>query len=286
MYYQELLGKEKKFIKVYEEIIEPHDLQSFQKGKKMIELALRYASDNNFTETASYLHKYFNYNESLIFDLNNTYDLAHITSKPKWFEDVINPLVESDSLARIQEAENLLNSCIHYNGLVTTELDSSYLEQWRLAIATALSDLLSRAGREEDLEKYTDQSIKARLDTLNPEGVFKWNNYVVVIDEFMPTASSEAVKKGEAIIHADKMLATYLQKNKLCKSYKDLKYGYSFVIPFESNAKNSSFYFDNLSGKWQYIACYTVIVNESYTREVSKFMPPLYFEEELDIVQK
>jgi hypothetical protein len=150
-----------------------------------------------------------------------------------------------------------------------------------LTLTSALSDLLEREGREKELARYTDQSVVAQYDTLNPCGVFKWHEQIIVIDEFMPTSGMENVKKGEAIMHADKMLATYLQKNKLCQSINDLKFGYAFIIPYKSNAKNTSFYYNQVSHKWQYIACYTIVVSQSYTQEVSKFMPPLFFEDEV-----
>jgi hypothetical protein len=100
----------------------------------------------------------------------------------------------------------------------------------------------------------------------------------------MPTSSMESVKKGEAIIHSDRMLATYLQKNKLCQSIKDLKFGYSFIIPYKSNAKNSAFYYNRVSGKWQFIACYTIVNDKDFTREAGKLMPPLFFEDEMNNV--
>lgn len=278
MYYQDLLAKEKKFKKAYLKIVKPRTLKSYQKADRMIRFALKYANENNFQQTASYLNRYLIYNQSFIYNYNTTYDLAKLTAKEKNFEKIFNPLVESDSIKDIKEAEDLLNKSRHYSKLTRTALDSAYFEQQNLVIATALSDILRRQGREKELEKYTDQAVKAKLDTLNPAGVFKWNEYVVVIDEFVPKSSFENVKKGEAIIHADNMLATYLNKNKLCKSISELKFGYAFIIPYQSNVKNSVFYHNKITGKWQYIACYTAINSETYTKNVSKFMPPIYFE--------
>ncbi|MBN2481855.1 MAG: hypothetical protein JXB19_08955 [Bacteroidales bacterium] len=278
MYYQELLSKEKKFKKAYHAIVEEGTLEFHQKADRMIKLALKYAHENNLKETASYLQGYLLYNEAVIYDFNTPYDLAKLAAGSKNFEAVFVPLVESDSINDIKKAEELLNACRNYSKLAGTALDSAYFDQQNLVIATALSDLLSSEGRDREIEKFTDQSIEARLDTLNPSGVFKWNDYVVVIDEFIPNSSFKNVKKGEAIIHADKMLATYLMKNKLCKSISELKFGYAFIIPYESNVKNADFYYNETTGKWQYIACYASIVSEAYTKNVSRYMPPIYFE--------
>lgn len=285
MFYQELLEKEKRFEKAYAEITKSGTLESYQKAERMIQLALKYANENDFKETAAYLKTYLLYNEAVIYDVHSTYDLVKLTNRSKHFEEFFNPLVESDSISSIMKAEDLLENCLNYSKLARTALDSTYFIQQSYVIATALSDLLNRAGREKELDNYTNQALKARLDTLNPSGVFKWNDYIVVIDEFIPGSSFENVKKGEAIIHADNMLSAYLIKNELCKSAGDLKFGYVYIIPYISNIRNSAFYYNTDTRKWQYIACYTIINSETYTRDVSKFMPPIYFDENQDIVQ-
>ena len=44
----------------------------------------------------------------LIFDLGSPYDLASLTGNVKEFEKVFLPLVESDSITHVKEAETLL----------------------------------------------------------------------------------------------------------------------------------------------------------------------------------
>ena len=138
---------------------------------------------------------------------------------------------------------------MNYGRLTDSSLDGEYFKKQGLVVASALSDLLEREGREKELARYTDQSVTAKFDTLNPCGVFKWHDQIIVIDEFLPSSGMENVKKGEAIMHADKMLATYLQKNKLCQSINDLKFGYAFIIPYKSNAKNTSLYFNTVKSE-------------------------------------
>jgi hypothetical protein len=162
-------------------------------------------------------------------------------------------------------------------------LDPAFFARQGLVVTSSLSDFLESKGREKELEKYTDEAVKARVDSLNPCGVFKWHDQIIVIDEFKPNSTMEAVKKGEAIMHADKMLAAYLKKNKLCASEKDLTFGYAFVIPYHSDTKNSAFFYNSSSQKWQYITCYTSIVDTQYTQHVSKYMPPLLFRDEKDM---
>jgi hypothetical protein len=286
MHYQALFSKEKNFKKEFDRIAESGSQDSYRKTERMVNLAMKYARENNLTETIKYLETYIAYTQALIFDLASSYNLVEITGSVKEFERVFLPLIQSDSLKDIKEAEFLLSHCMNYARLTGSRLNQEFFTRQSMLISTSLSDLLERQGREKELDRYTDEAVKARFDTVNPCGVFKWHDQVIVIDEFIPTSSMEAVKKGEAILHADKMLSAYLKKNKLCGSYDELKFGYAFVIPYQSNAKNSAFFFNSLSQKWQYIACYTSIVDAVYTQRVAKYMPPLLFENEKDMADQ
>ncbi|MBN1789986.1 MAG: hypothetical protein JW830_05785, partial [Bacteroidales bacterium] len=282
MYYQDLFQKEKNFKREFERFSESGVLEDYQKAQRMVDLALKYARENNLAETVKYLEVYQAYAKALIFDHESVYDLASLTNNEKEFQKVFQPLIASDTLDRIKEAEGLLAHCTNYGRLTNSALKEEFFRRQELLVSAALSDKLEKEGREKELARYTNQAVTAKFDTLNPRGVFKWHDQVIVIDEFIPTSGIENVKKGEAIMHADKMLAAYLQKNKLCASVKDLKFGYAFIIPYKSNAKNTSFYYNTANKKWQYIACYTLIVSPNYTQQVSKFMPPLFFEDEMD----
>ncbi len=285
MFYQALFKKGNNLSKQYKEWISPGNLAAYQKTTRMIDLALKYARENNLEETIKLLEMYRSRTEALIFDEQSDYDLALITSSAKNFERVFMPLVESDSLSHINEAEQILKHTINYAQMMNSPLSGEYFQKKSMLVASAMSDLLDRQGREKDLARYTDRSVVVSIDTLNPCGVFKWHDQIVVIDEFQPTSSMENVRKGEAIIHADRMLATYLRKNNLCKSDDDLKFGYSFIVPFKSLTDKSSFYFNKSNNKWQFIAVYTVVVSPSYTTNVSRYMPPLFFENEMNTAQ-
>jgi hypothetical protein len=282
MHYQHLFLKEKNFKKEYESYTAPATLAAYERALRMVLLALKYAHENNLTETIKYLEVFESYSRALIFDVESEYDLAELSNNAKSFEKAFLPLVASDSLQGLKEAEKLLKHCENFGTLTVSNLNGEFFKKQEMMLTSALSDMLDRQGREKELAKYTDQSVVAKYDTLNPCGVFKWHDQIIVIDEFLPTSAMDNVKKGEAIIHADKMLANYLQKNKLCQSTKDLRFGYAFIIPYKSTTKNTSFYYNKASQKWQYIACYTIVVNESYTTQVSKFMPPLFFEDEMN----
>ncbi len=284
MFYQDLFQKEKNFKKEFESFTGSGILTDYQKAQRMVDLALKYARENNLTETIRYLEAYQAYAKALIFDYESVYDLASLTNNEKEFQKVFQPLIASDSLKSIKEAESLLAHCMNYGRLTNSDLKEEFFKRQELLVSAALSDKLEKEGREKELARYTNQAVTAKFDTLNPRGVFKWHDQVIVIDEFIPTSGIENVKKGEAIMHADKMLAAYLQKNKLCTSVKDLKFGYAFIIPYKSNAKNTSFFYNVTNRKWQYIACYTLIVSLNYTQQVSKFMPPLFFEDEMNVV--
>lgn len=285
MHYQTLFRKGNNLKKQYEEWIEPGHVAAFKKAHRMILMALKYAAENNLTETIAQLEIYKFQTEALIFDSESDYDLSVLTSDAKAFDRIFVPLAESDSISGLKEAETLLSHCRIYGKLMGSLLNGEFFKKKEMLLTTAMSELLDRMGREKELGRYTDQSVVAFVDTLNPCGVFKWHDQIIVIDEFIPEAFMENVKKGEAIIHADKMLATYLQKNKLCQSPEDIRFGHSFIIPFKSGPDKSSFYFNKSTQKWQFIACYTMVNSESFTSSVSKFMPPLFFEHEMSTAQ-
>jgi hypothetical protein len=286
IHYQALFAREKNFKKEFEHLVSQGIQDNYQKTLRMVNLSLKYARENNLSETVKYLESYLAYTQALGFDAGSSYDLAALTNNTKEFEKVFNPLVESDSLKDLKEAETLVYQCFNYARLSGSKLNTEYFTKQRQVVTSSLSDLLVMEGREKELDRYTDEAIKARFDTVNPCGVFKWHDQVIVIDEFSPSSTTEAVKKGEAILHADKMLSAYLKKNKLCGSINELKFGYAFIIPYQSNSKNTAFYYNLSSKKWQYIACYTSIVNDSYTQRVSKFMPPLLFRNEKDMADQ
>lgn len=277
MYYQGLFAKEKNFKKEFERQAAVGSTDNYQKTLRTVNLAMKYARENNLIETVKYLENYHAYTEALIFDAISEYDLSELTSGQKAFEKAFLPLVESDSINDLTRADQLIRRCTDFARLAGSPISQEYLAQQAVRVTAAMSDLLEQLGREKELERYTDQSMKASTDTVNACGIFKWRGVVIVIDEFLPKASMENVKKGEAIIHADQMLAAYLKKNKLCDDVEDLTYGQVFVIPFTSKTGNSSFKYNPKTQKWQYIICYTSIVDEAYTRRVSQFMPPILF---------
>jgi hypothetical protein len=280
MHYQGLFEKEKNFRKEFNAITRDETIEAYKKAQRMVGLALKYAEENNFTEAAKGLRNYSVYCEAKLFDLQSPYDLNELTQNEKNFEKVFLPMIESDSIAIIKKAENLVGYCIQYSDFLKTPLTREYFEQQKMAVATAISDLVDKQGTGSGLKELTDQALFARLDSLNPSGVYKWHDYVVVISEFTPTSGFENVKKGEAIINADNVLAAYLKENKLCKSTGDLKFGYSYIIPYKSINKTSSFLYHPDLQKWQYIACYTLINNPGYTREIIRYMPPILFQDE------
>jgi len=280
MHYQVLFEKEKNFRKEFNALTKDETVESYKRAQKMIGLALKYAEENNFTEAAKGLRNYTVFCEAKLFDLQSPYDLNELTQDEKSFEKVFLPLIESDSIVIIKEAEKLVGYCMQYSDFMKTPLTREYFEQQRLAVATAISDVLDKQGSGSGIKELTDQSLIARLDSLNPRGVYKWHESVIVISEFTPASGFENVKKGEAIINADNVLAAYLKKNKLCKSTEDLKFGYSYIIPYKSSNKTSSFIYNPDLQQWQYIACYTLINNPGYTREIIRYMLPILFEDE------
>lgn len=279
--YQELLVKEKVFKKKYYSIVNEENLESFQKAKRITLLAIKYAKENQLYNALEYLNKYLGYTEAKMFDIESPYNLEQLTRVQKDFEKLFIPLLSSDSLQTLEEAEKLVDNCYFYSANSKSLLDTNYFAKQRQAVSTAISDYINAADNPDaKLAAMTDKAITARKDTLNPKGVFKCGDYIIVINNFVPTTNYEKVRKGEAIIHADKILAKYLEKNELGNIRNGDKMGFTYIIQFNtSESGRKDFYYDGKSQSWQYMICYTQVVNSYFTKQVTKYLPPLKFKE-------
>lgn len=277
--YQKLFSKERYYKKAFNSNIKKGTIEAYNKAKRMTELALKYATEKNLTESAEFLKNYLDYAEAKIFDYYSKYDLVKLTNSEKNYEKVFLPMISSDSLKTIKEAATLVDHCYHYANSTNCFLTPDYFNIQKNAVSAAITDFYEKYGNT-DFGDIKDQSIIARLDTLNKKGVYKWHNYIVVINEIDPEFSWYSIKKGEVIIHADKTLSKYIKANKLARIKKGLKLGKTYVIPYKSSTDNSEFYYNTDEKKWQYIVCYTKIMNNSFIKEISKYMPSLLFAEE------
>lgn len=277
--YQELFTKEKYFKKKYYSIIKEGNLESFKKAKRITLLAMKFAKENNLNNTIEYLNTYLGYTEAKIFDLESSYDLENLTRDQKDFEKLFIPLLSSDSLHRLEEAEQLVDNCYFFSANSKSLLDTNYFAKQKQAVTTAISDFINQADNPNaELAVITDKSITARHDSLNSRGVYKWGEYIVVINNFVPSSNYEKIRIGEAILHADKALAKYIEKNDLGRLQSGDKMGQTFIIKYNSSENGEKdFFYDEKLQSWQYMICYTQLVNSYFTKQVTKYLPPIKF---------
>ena len=211
IYYQELFQKEKSFRKVLFAYTKQGTIESLEHAKRIIELSIKYATENQLIATENYLQHYKLYVEALIFDYYSPWDLDKLANNPTAFEKVFLPLVSSDSLNQIKDAEKLLNSYFTYVSDLGIDFDTLNYQKKKLLIASAYSDYDDRIGNHLEVVG-SDKLVVARLDSVNPNGVYKWHDFIVVINEFIPKYSSPGLKKGEAIMESDKKLFNYIKK--------------------------------------------------------------------------
>ncbi|NJK85157.1 MAG: hypothetical protein HC906_03520 [Bacteroidales bacterium] len=257
--------------------------EELEKAQRMNNLAIKYATENQFTETLKYLEFYKLQIEGKIFDFKSPYDLDIVANNEQFFEKEFLKLVGSDSINEIKQAEELVDHCIYYSTKIQCELDSAFFSKKRKYVASAISDYYDRVGMQENLQNMTDQAIIASLDTLNPTGVFKWHGKILIINEFIPVYTSPNLKKGEAIMDADKKLIKYIKDLDVIKLSDDYKISGTYFIPYRVNGEKQEFVFNYETKKWQYMMCYTNIQNSFLTKELSKYMPPVLFKEEDDM---
>jgi hypothetical protein len=279
IYYQHLFEKEKTFKKHLNTYIKKGTIESYERALRMIDLSIKYARENQLIETEKYLEKYRNHVNALIMDWHSPFDLEKLSANPAAFEKTFNELVNADSLEQIKTAEELIEQCYAYNLKMGNTIDTLYYYKKKLTVASSVSDYNDRIGKQ-DLQQITDQAVIARLDSLNPRGVYKWHEFIVIINEFNPKYGSYNLKKGEAIMESDKMLFNYIRKQEIAKIKRDYKIHGTRFIPYKDGSKMEEFIFNNDTKCWQYMICYEMIENTYFTGEIRKYMPPIVFSQE------
>ncbi len=280
MRYQALFVREKNFRKAILPFLKEKSPESLERAKRTTLLAMKYATENQFTETLKYLKKYDIYIDALIYDLNSPYDLHVMTRSEKAFDKAFLDLANSDSLNDLKAAAELIDQGICYCAYVHCPVDTSFFIRKKKYAANAVTDYYERKGGKVDLETLTDQAIVAKLDSLNPPGVYKWHGKIVVINEIVPKYSSPNLKKGEAILASDRKLIRYIKDQEVFKVSNNIRIQGTFFIPYKNENKSEEFMYNFKTHKWQYMICYNTIENSTMTKEVSKYMPPILFSEE------
>ncbi len=278
-HYNQLFAKEKNFYKEYRKYIEPGDEHAYNKTLRMLELAIKYADRKGLQETLKYLKRYENYTHALLIDYHSNYDLKKITSAESHFLKVFEEFTDTDSLQSIQEGQKLVETCYNYSAAALSKLDSNYFAMQKIVAANAIADWNERQGISSELASLTGQAVVARRDSINKEGIYQWNDLILVIGSVNFDSKSANVRKGEAIIDADRTLINYLRVNKLSRTKKGLELGKTYILPVKDRDKVSYFRFDDNKQAWQYIVAYTHVVNPKFTREMGRFLPPLQFQD-------
>lgn len=281
-YYQKLFEKEKNFRKEFEKYVSVGDEYSLNRAKRMVELAINYAEDQQLKETLVYLHKYKKYAIALIYDLHSDYDLKKLTASEQSFQKVFEPMLDSDSLNVIIEAGNLVDQCYNYSYAAGTKPDTNFFGMQRIAVANSVADWNERQGITAELASLTGQSVIARLDSINREGIYQWRDMILVIGTVKFNSKSDNVRRGEAIIDSDQTLLNYIRVNKLSKiEAKNTEIGKSYMVPYSIDGNKSYYFYNQSTQQFQYMICYTDVVNQQVTKEMIRFLPPLQFQEEI-----
>jgi hypothetical protein len=276
--YQYLFKDEKNFKKVFYNTLNESDENSLKRCKHLTDLALKYAREQNLETVIKYLTKYEGIIDAAIYNSTAEYDLKKLTKSESAFQKMFTPLIESDSLELIYKADSIVEHCYKYSASTSCRLDTNFFAKKKKIVIIAISDFNARKGANAELTILAGQTIIARFDTINREGIYKWHESIIVIGHFNPKSKSENVNKGEAIIDADRRLFEYIRINRIAKLGKSVKLGNTFIIPFEFENKPIGFMFNPRVKKYQYMICYTRIKNKNLTQKITKVLPPLEFE--------
>ncbi len=279
--YQKLFAKEKNFKNEWEKFIKVGDEYSLTRALRMVDLAIKYAQDKHLTETLKYLYRYRDFTEALVYDFHSSYDLEKLTSSESVFLKTFEPLINSDSLKSIQEGIELVNACYEYAASAKSVADTIFFGKQKIAAANAVADWNQRQGMTAELALLTGQAVLAQLDSINKEGIYIWKGKIVVIGSLTFTSKSENVRRGEAIINADRRLMDYIRINKIAKISSSYKIGKTVMLPYVEEGKPEYFLFDRKLQKWQYMVSYSSVINERVTKDMIRFLLPMQFKEEI-----
>ncbi|MBN1598631.1 MAG: hypothetical protein JW894_10080 [Bacteroidales bacterium] len=280
--YQQLFAKEKNFKKEFNRFIDQNDEYSLMRAQRMTDLALKYARDKKLNSVTEYLYKYKAYASARIYDYHSQYDLQKLTSKESAFEKEFQPLVYSDSLPLIEEAGKLVRYCYDYAFSSSSLLDTAYFALKENVVSKAIHDYHARKGNSSALAGLIGQSVIASLDSFNREGIYQWNDNIIVIGHFKPDSKFDNVKKGEAILEADRTLIEYIRVNRLAKLGKTVRMGATFLIPYNDDVVPSAFLNNGEKVNYHFMVCYTRVENDHITREIRKLLPVMQFDYEVN----
>jgi uncharacterized protein YdcH (DUF465 family) len=281
-HYQKLFAKEKTFRKEYNTYIEPADEMAYRRAQRMLSLAIKYAEEKDLKDVLKFLYRYEKHTIALILEINSEYELSKLTASEAHFQKALEELLEQDSLKYIKEGQRMVALCFDYASNTRTKLDVNYFGMQKIVVANALADWNEKQGLSSQLASLTGQSVVARRDSINKEGIYHWNDFILVIGSLNFNSKTESIRKGEAIIDADRTLHSYMQINKLAKRGRKVELGKTYLLPVKDNDKVSYFRYDGSKQAWQYIVAYSRVVSPKFTREIGRFLPPLQFQDSIE----
>lgn len=280
-HYQELFGKEKNFRKVLYGFLEEKNDYNISRAEQMVYLANKFATENNLESVLDFLKKYDAEVNAMRQDFESEFELEMLTSNKNKYMSVVMDLIESDSINDILKAQRLVNECYQYSLQWNTKLTPAFFEIEQNVVLRSISDWYKRQGIIAQISEFNEKSVIAQRDSVNVDGVYRWNDYILVIGEMDHRAKMENVKRGEAIIHADKKLLEYIRVNRLAKFRRSVKVGTTALIPFKVKLEENFFIYNLTTEKWQYIIVYTRLKSAGLTDKLITYLPPIQFDFEI-----
>jgi hypothetical protein len=238
---------------------------------------MKYANENELLTAQDFLGKYEELIEIKMLDAESPYDLHQLTRSEWIFLKIFEPLVSSDSLQLIMKAGEIAEDCFMFTRNNAGRLDTSFFALQMNVYKNSLSDYFERQGLR-NLQKNSSTVI--RTDAINPYGVYRWHDYIVVIGSINFQSKFKNVKKGEAIIDADHLLMEYIRLKELIKIRKRFRLGEAFMLSYIIDNKREDFNYDIDKDEWQYMVCYPLVENKNTTKYITQYMPSVIFKQE------
>ncbi len=274
---ERLLEKRRPFKKKFKELTKPKNLEGYLEGEELAQRCINYGKRINYP-TTEHVKYYDQYARAKILDEHiKKADLEKITKKKKTFLKTMKPYLEAEDMDKYIEAMNLLDTIelyartapkvklkrkefisVHYKLQRLIEREREYLNY----------DKLAKKGKNYGIQQL-------RSDTANPEGIFVFNDKIVVIKSFNSEYNMISLIEGDGRQQADKMLVRYADENdnkdKHSKANERVKGGKA--IPYFVDGSIQKVYSEQ--GLYQIRVSYDVVRNKSFTNQLKEGIRPV-----------
>ena len=273
-----IISSSRKFKKKYFALTKQKTLDAFLQADELITRCYNYSKRTGL-ELKNHVVYYNNYTKAKIIDLNHKEDLERSAKRKKFFLKSISEYESSEDMREYINGLNYIDSLILF--IKTAPANKTKIK--RNVVMGEKYKLQRLIEKEKEFLSY-DRTIALSndygvdefgSDTLNPGGIFVFNDNILVIKSFYSRYNSNFLILGDGKQEADKMLVRYADQNdgidKHSKANERVKGGE--LIPYFIDGSLRKFY--SSMGVYQIRVSYKLVRNRRFTEELKNSLRPI-----------